>query len=312
MPDQLNGPVRFAVVVPFLNEERHLPELLASVAAQVRPPDELLLVDDGSSDGSLRIAQAFEAEHPYARALKRPPRASERDRLATAAELKAFQWGVDRLEQTPAILAKLDADLRLAPSLFLTVEHAFAVDPGLGMTGSYLAIEDRSGRLRREYNPPDHIRGPNKFYRWRCYEEIQPLEAHLGWDTVDELKARMRGWATRSLELPDGDPVHLRPTGLHDGRLRASRRWGVCAWGYGQHPAFVVGGGILRFAYRPYVLAGLSYILGWVVAAVRRAPRAGADVRAFARREKARVVLEHLRHPARRLHSRYAPRRQAP
>lgn len=310
MSDQLNGPARFAVVVTFLNEERHLPELLASIAAQTRPPDELLLVDDGSSDGSLRIAQAFEAEHSYARALRRPPRASERDRLATAAELKGFQWGVDRLEQTPEILAKLDADLRLSASLFLTVERAFATEPRLGVTGSYLAIKDRPGRLLREYNPPDHIRGPNKFYRWRCYQEIQPLEAHLGWDTVDEVKARMRGWATRSLELPDGDPVHLRPTGLHDGRLRACRRWGVCAWGYGQPPAIVVGGGILRFAYKPYVLGGLNYILGWVVAGIRRSPRAEADVRAFLRREKARAALDHVRHPARTLLPRFLPSRQ--
>lgn len=312
MSEQLDVPLRFAVVVSFLNEERHLPELLASIAAQRRPPDELILVDDGSSDASLRIAQVFAAEHSYARVLKRPPRASERDRLATAAELKAFQWGVDHLDRTPAIVAKLDADLRLSASLFLTVQRAFADDQRLGVTGSYLAIEDPPGSFRREYNPPDHIRGPNKFYRWRCYEEIQPLEAHLGWDTIDEVKARMSGWTTRSLELPEGDPVHLRPTGLHDGRLRAYRRWGVCAWGYGQHPAIVVGAGILRFAYKPYVLAGLNYILGWAVAGIRRAPRADADVRAVVRRERTRAAREHLRHPARSLIARYAPSRQAP
>lgn len=312
MPDRLPAPERLAVVVSFLNEEQHLPELLTSIAAQTRPPDELLLVDDGSSDGSLRIAQAFEAEHSYARTLKRPPRASERDRLATAAELKGFQWGVDHLEQTPRILAKLDADLRLSASLFLTIERAFAADPRLGIAGSYLAVEDRTGSLRREYHPPDHIRGANKFYRWGCYQQIQPLEAHLGWDTVDELKARMRGWATRSLELPDGDPVHLRPTGLHDGRLRACRRWGACAWGFGQHPAIVVAGGILRFAHKPYVLGGLNYMLGWAIAAMRRAPRADANVRAFVAREKARVARDHLRHPARTLVPRFSPSRQVP
>jgi poly-beta-1,6-N-acetyl-D-glucosamine synthase len=309
MSERLDGPLRLAVIVTFLNEERHLPELLASIAAQRRPPDELLLVDDGSSDGSPAIAEAFEAEHSYVRALKRPPRAPESDRLATAAELKGFQWGVERLAQTPAIVAKLDADLRLSPSLFLAVERAFAADPRLGVTGSYLAVEDSSGRLRREYNPPDHIRGPNKFYRWRCYEDIQPIEAHLGWDTVDEVKARMRGWATRNLALPDGDPVHLRPTGLHDGRLRAQRRWGVCAWGFGQPAAIVVVGGVLRFADEPYVLGGLNYILGWMLAAIRRAPRADPDVRAFVRREKTRAAFYQLRHPARSLIGRHATSR---
>lgn len=309
LPDAL---LRLAVVVAFLNEERHLPQLLVSIAAQSRPPDELLLVDDGSSDGSPEIARDFASKHSYATVLQRPPRSSERDRLATAAELKAFQWGVGRLDRAPEILAKLDADLRLPANLFSTVERALAEDPGLGLTGSYLAVEEQPGVVRRELHAPDHVRGANKFYRWRCYQDIQPLGAHLGWDTVDEVKARMSGWATRSFELADGDPLHLRPTGLHDGRLRACRRWGACAWGYGASPAIVVASGVLRCADKPYVLTGLNYILGWVIAGVRRAPRPDADVRAFVTREKARAARDHLRHPARHLLPRYGPNRKAP
>ena len=41
-----------AVVVSFLNESKYLPTLLDSIQAQSRPPDELVLVDDGSTDGS--------------------------------------------------------------------------------------------------------------------------------------------------------------------------------------------------------------------------------------------------------------------
>src|SRR5690348_8303818 len=79
-------------VVCFLDEEGYLPELLASLAAQTRHPDELLLVDDGSSDASAQIAAEFAQAHPWARVLERPPRPAARDRLATAAELQAFQW----------------------------------------------------------------------------------------------------------------------------------------------------------------------------------------------------------------------------
>lgn len=300
------GPMRLAVVIPFLNEESFLPELLASMAAQTRPPDELLLVDDGSSDASQAIVQAFAAEHPYATALKRPrpvdlDRRSERDRLAAAAEYAAFLWGVEQLSQAPDIVVKMDADLRLTPTLFEAVEQQMAADPKLGVTGTYLSVVHPDGELRREFNPPDNVRGPNKCYRWACFEEILPLKAQLGWEMVDELKARIRGWSVRSFELPEGDPVHLRPTGLHDGRLRAFRRWGACAWGYGQHPLVIVGGGVMRFSSKPYVLGGLSYILGWAMAGLRRAPRADSNVRAFVRREKLRYVASCLRRPNRAL-----------
>jgi glycosyltransferase involved in cell wall biosynthesis len=293
-------PLRIAIVVSFLNEERYLPTFLASVAGQTRPPDELLLVDDGSADASTAIAEAFAREHDYARALRRPRRPAARDRLANAAVVASFEWGLQQLEQEPDVVAKMDADLDLTPSLFAAVERELVGDRQLGVVGSYLCVED-GGRRRREFNPVDHVRGPNKFYRWSCFADISPLAPHLGWDTVDEVKARMHGWRSRSLELPEGDPLHMRPTGLHDGRLRAFRRWGTCAWCFGQHPLIVLAGGFTRIAERPYVLGGMNYVAGWAIAGLRRTQRVEPGVRAFVRQEKLRQARAYLRRPGRAL-----------
>jgi 4,4'-diaponeurosporenoate glycosyltransferase len=46
------------VVVPARDEERSLPRLLASLAAQHEPPLEVLVVDDGSTDGTATMARA--------------------------------------------------------------------------------------------------------------------------------------------------------------------------------------------------------------------------------------------------------------
>jgi glycosyltransferase involved in cell wall biosynthesis len=53
-----------SVVVIFLDEERFLEEAIESVLAQTYPSWELLLVDDGSTDGSTRIAQRYAQHHP--------------------------------------------------------------------------------------------------------------------------------------------------------------------------------------------------------------------------------------------------------
>ena len=122
--------------------------------------------------------------------------------------------------------------------------------------GSCGRMAERRGRGWRSHPLPGprwHVRGATKFYRRECYEQIQPIPAHLGWDMIDEVKARRAGWRTESFELPGGDTLHLRPTGRHDGQLRAYRRWGACAWGYGAHPAFVLLGAIKRLPRRPFV-----------------------------------------------------------
>lgn len=275
-----------AVVVPFLNEAAYLPLLLESIDAQSRPPDQLILVDDGSTDGSHDIAEAFAAEHPYARAYTRPARPPETDRLARAAELRAFEWGLDRVDVAYDMVAKLDADLNLEPLHFAEVQSQFEQDPDLGVAGAYLSIRLPDGSTVRERHPGDHVRGPNKFYRRECLDQIWPLPGHLGWDTIDEVKARMHGWRTTSIALPGGDSIHLRPTGMHDGRLRAFWRWGECAYGLGSHPLQVLAGGVARSRKRPYVISGIAYVLGCGFAYARRRPRAGREIRAARRREE--------------------------
>lgn len=285
--------MRLAVIVPFLNEADLLPVFLASVDAQTRRPDLLLLVDDGSTDGSEQIVASFADDHDYARVMRRPVRPPVKDRLITAPEFKAFLWGLDGADGHEVVV-KMDADLLLRPNHFETLMDEMEADDRLGLVGAYLAAET-DGVLHREWNPEYHVRGPNKFYRRACLDEILPIPEIPGWETIDELTARMKGWRTTSVALPGGDSIHLRPTGSRDGVLRGFRRHGLCAWSAGTAASWVALGAVHRFRERPHVLGGLHYFAGWFDSAVRRRPRAGREVRRFAHREQHRLVVVRLR-----------------
>ena len=283
--------MHLVAIVPFLDEEQYLPALLDSIAAQTRPPDQLLLVDDGSSDGSVEVARAFAREHTYATLLHRPARPAAVDRLASAAELRSFSWALERLGERWDVVAKLDADLRLAAGTLAAMEARFGADPHLGVAGPRLLSIDAAGKDVSHRTRPEHVEGAAKFYRRRCLEQIGPLPPILGWDTIDEVRARMRGWHTAG-GLPDEPPVvHLRPMGAHDGAVRAFRRWGACAYGYGEHPLYALLIGLRRLPERPVVVGGLAYVAGWMLAAVRRAPRAEPELRAHVRRAQLERLL---------------------
>ncbi len=276
--------MHIVAIVPFLNEEPFLPAFAESIEGQTRRPDRLLLVDDGSTDGSYAIARELADRHEWVTALQRPVRGEDGDRLARAAEYVAFQWALDRADGGWDVVAKLDADIRLTPRTIETIAGELERDPGLGLAGSYLSEVGADGVLGRLTIRPEHVHGATKFYRRACYEAISPMPAILGWDMIDEVKADMAGWRTQSFAMPDGDPLHMRLRGGHDGLLRGFRRWGEGAWAMGEHPLHVLLHGFQRMSDAPRVIGGLNYMLGWASAGVRRLPRAEPEVRATVRR----------------------------
>lgn len=293
--------MRMVLVVPFLNEEGNLPVLLGSLAAQTRPPDRLLLVDDGSRDRSPEIAAAFAAVHPWADVLRRPPRDPGRDRLAGGSAVRAFEWGVHRVQDPWDVVAKIDADLDLTPPTLVTIERALEEDTGLGITGAYLSCRDKRGVPVRHRGRPEHVDGATKFYRRECYDAIAPLPLLLGWDSIDEVRARLAGWRTGPVAIPGGDPLHLRPMSTYDGILRGYRRRGECGWSQGEPFLHALGMGLQRIGDRPRVLAAANYVIGWLLSAARRRPRAEPEVVAAVRNElharlrsRARRELVHL------------------
>ena len=271
-------------IVPFLNEEAFLPAFLESLEAQTCRPDGVLLVDDGSTDRSFEIASAFADRHAWARVLRRPVRELQGDRLARANVFAAFQWALDQADGSWDVAAKLDADLKLTPRTVETIAGELERRPDLGLAGSYLSEVNGRGELSRLKVRPEHVHGATKFYRRECYEAISPMSAILGWDMIDEVKASMAGWATQSFAMPDGDPLHMRLRGGHDGLLRGFRRWGEGAWAMGEHPLHVLLHGFQRMSDPPRVIGGLNYVVGWASAGLRRLPRADPEVRAVVRR----------------------------
>ncbi|TPX03497.1 glycosyltransferase family 2 protein, partial [Schumannella luteola] len=116
------GLASVSVVVPVYEGTRHLPEALGSVLAQTVPPLEVIVVDDGSTDGSASLVEAFAADHPQlaVRLIRQENRGQSASRNRAAAEaggeLIAFldqddRWYPDHLERLAAAFAKPDVGL---------------------------------------------------------------------------------------------------------------------------------------------------------------------------------------------------------
>ncbi len=283
---------RLLLITPARDEAAHLERTIRSVAAQSRPPDLWLIVDDGSTDATPQLLERLVREVPFLEVLRAPERGERpgEDGLAVAAEAVAFNAalaGVDPDGFTH--VGKLDADVELPPEYFERLLDRFAAEPELGIAGGTLLERERGG-WRATKVPADHVRGALKLYSRECLAAIGGVQERLGWDTIDETYARMRGFETRS--LPDLYARHHRPVATRGGTLRGRARHGECAYILRYGAWWVTLRSLKVACSRPYGLSGLAFLYGYTRAAAQRQPRVEDETyRRFVSHElRARVV----------------------
>jgi poly-beta-1,6-N-acetyl-D-glucosamine synthase len=259
---------RVLLLTPARDEARFAGLLVDGVLGQTRRPDRWVLVDDGSGDGTLEALERRVGGLGWVTLLRREPGAGPAgDRLAAAADARALNWALARVDwRAYSHIGKLDADVVLPPHFLATLLGEFATDPALGMAGG-MVTERRRGAWRRVRQPATHAPPLARLYSRACFEACGGFRERLGWDTIDEVYARMRGFSTRRATAA---PVrHLRAHGSAEGRLRGCARHGACAW-IAHYPSLFV---LLRAlkvgaTFSPRGASGLAFAGGYARAAL--------------------------------------------
>jgi glycosyltransferase involved in cell wall biosynthesis len=127
-------PARLTVVTPCLNAVATLPEALRSVREQDYPDVEHIVVDGGSTDGTVDVLRATDGVRWV----------SEPDRGLSHAMNKGIAMA------TGEVIGELNADDRYRPGTLAAVAAAFAVSAGVEWVTGRCPIIDADGReIRR-------------------------------------------------------------------------------------------------------------------------------------------------------------------
>ncbi len=309
---------RILVVSPVRNEAGHIVKVARAVAAQELAPARWIAIDDGSSDGTFELLRELEREIDFLTVLQAPQDVPEdvgespRDRLAHAIEVRNFNLALEQATTAGGTVAggtaagrpagalaadescthvmKLDGDIELPPHYLRVLMERFAQDPSLGLAGGVLVEPTAEGGVRKIKIPANHIHGALKCYSRACFTAIGGVQERLGWDTIDETYARMRGF--RTVSFPDLVSVHHRPLASADGALRGHARHGECAYIAHYGPLWVTLRSF-KVAHRaPRGLSGAAFLYGYARAAAHRVEQVpDSEYRRFARRELRRRML---------------------
>jgi len=131
-----------SVVMPVRDGERYLDQALASVRAQTLRDLEIVVVDDGSRDGTVAILQRHTAEEPRLKIVRQPP----------SGVAAALNRGV--AESSAPLIARMDADDIARPNRLAAQYEVLLRNPGVAALGSAYDVIDAKGKVRRQARPP--------------------------------------------------------------------------------------------------------------------------------------------------------------
>jgi glycosyltransferase involved in cell wall biosynthesis len=174
-----------SAVVPVYNAEQYISQCLTGILSQTHPPDEIIVVDDGSTDGTpdelrrfrgeVRVVKQANRGHPGAYS-----RCFEESRGEYVAKCDADDiWEPVKLErQVEAIETHPEIDIAFCGAQsFGRHEEPFGPDPGAGLLGGH----DFARRLYRG----NLVCSPSTLIRRRLYEQLGSFVDRLPCEDYD-------------------------------------------------------------------------------------------------------------------------------
>ena len=227
--------MKFLIIIPVHNEEENITFCLQSLGRQTFRDFNLILVNDGSTDGTQKKIEQFVSGCSFGQNIK-VIRLDKSQHEPGAKVVRTFSAGLRAADHVQYdVICKFDADIIFPDNYLERLNEVYENQPKAGMVSGIVKIKKEVLDYRKVFDftnsktqwkfedisSKNHVRGPIKSYRTKCFDDIHGLRPVLGWDNIDVLLAHMHGWET--LTIKNLWVKHLRPTAYQYKSQRAEK-----------------------------------------------------------------------------------------
>ena len=234
--------MKYAVVIPARNEEKYIEKTLSALKQQTVPPNQIIVVNDGSTDGTGAISSNYADV-----VIELPDRGYS---VVGKPELvKVINEGLRRIEEDTDYVLPIGADHALPYDYFETIVNRMKANPKIVIA---------SGIIRGEPYFEFFPRGSGRVVDANFWREASNLQypVEWGWEGWLCYKAMQLGYEVRCFR--DVVTEVQRPT-----RLGKAMLGGKAMYALGYDWKYALGRCVLTFFKSPK--AGLSMFWGWLL-----------------------------------------------
>ena len=208
-----------SVIMTCKNEEENIKRSLTSLERQTVKPNEVVIIDDGSTDKTYELVQEISIRNGWT--LHR--RKGNDDRYWSI--VNAMKNASTFLKQDYEYLMVLDADTILESQYLEKILQKFKENPRLGIAGGILTY---GNSISNEFlNETQIVFGSNRIYSKDCWDEINEgkiMKVHsIAWDPEHSVRAFVRGYIVKRFDDITSEsirPPSLKTTPFVKGQLR--------------------------------------------------------------------------------------------
>lgn len=248
---------KYSIIAPVKNEINNIQKTIDSVVNQSVLPVEWIIIDDESNDGTEILLKETAEKYNWIKVIK--PQVNQiRDYSSRVVYL--FNQGYKHLTIKVDYISKLDGDVSFNSDFYKNILNAFEINPKLGIASGHLTINDIPEKIIKT----SYIctRGATKIYRSKCLEDIGGIISFQGWDTLDNVAARAKGW---QVEVLPEYFEHLKEEGSKVGnKLYSNFRTGYYNGSVPYLLSYFMVKAMSKIFIKPYFIASIFQILGYI------------------------------------------------
>lgn len=216
--------MKYLIIIPTHNEENNILFTLKSLESQAFRDFLCVIVNDGSTDKTQEIVREFISKSILSTQFSLL-NLKQSQHEPGAKVVRTFNKGLETVDLKDFdIICKFDADIIFPPDYLQKIKAVYETNPQAGLVSGIVKIKksvfekalafdfkDEKRQWKFEnLSSKDHVRGPIKSYRKKCFEDMNGLRPVLGWDNIDVMLAKKNGWEIFTIK--DLWVKHLRPT----------------------------------------------------------------------------------------------------
>jgi glycosyltransferase involved in cell wall biosynthesis len=264
---------KYLLVTPCKNESSNLIKLIDSVKNQSIKPSLWIIIDDASTDNSLKIIQNNTKNTTWIKCISLRKN-NHRDSSINYSRVckKGFDFGSKLLKKNHLhvdYIGLLDADMLPSVNYFQDLIAKFESDTKLGIVSGGVYLQSKFSTIYEKSNIYEP-RGGARLWRIKCFIETGGYEIGYSPDTISNVKAIIMGWKIK--QIKEIKVIQTRKTFSGEGLWKGYLISGKSSYYIGCHPIYILGKSFLMLFKFPYYL-GIPFAIGYFDSLIKRKPK---------------------------------------